>query len=71
MSDTAVDRELGKIISQDRDLVSKGMMIKEYNKLKQRITEKAEVIHKFPKPILDHVRRDNSNQKGSILNPKD
>lgn len=63
----SVDRELSKIIAQDKDLVSKGMMIKEFNKLKQRITDKSEVIHKFPKPILDHVRSDNSNTKGSIL----
>jgi phage terminase small subunit len=61
----AVDREAAKIVKQDRDLVSKGMMIKEYNKLRQRITDKSEVVHKFPKPILDHVR--NSNEKTTIL----
>lgn len=66
MKDEAVDSEIGKIIKQDRDLVSKGMMIKEYNKLRQRITEKSEVVHKFPKPILDHVRTQN-DKKDSIL----
>lgn len=38
-----IDRETSKIITQNKDLVSKGMMIKEFNKLKQRITEKTDV----------------------------
>lgn len=65
--DDAVDREAAKIVKQDKDLVSKGMMIKEYNKIKNRVIEKSEVTHKFPKPILHHVRSDDSNKKDSIL----
>jgi tRNA(Met) C34 N-acetyltransferase TmcA len=53
--DKSVDRETAKIIKQDKDLVSKGMMIKEYNKLKKRVSDQPLVTIKIPKPILSTI----------------
>lgn len=44
-NDTTVDKELMFLISQHADFSSKVAAIKEYNKLKQRITDKIENIH--------------------------
>ena len=42
LNNTFVDRQLAKIIAQDADFSSKVAAIREYNKLKQRITDKIE-----------------------------
>lgn len=46
-----IDRELTKVVLQDGDLPSKVAAIREFNKLKQRITEKSEIKVKLPTPI--------------------
>lgn len=46
LNDQFVDKQLNKLIHQDADFKSKLGAIKEFNKLKQRITEKSEVEHK-------------------------
>lgn len=43
LNDTAVDKQLAFVIAQYGDLTNKVAAIKEYNKLKQRITDKAVV----------------------------
>lgn len=43
MNDTSVDSELAFVIMQRKDLSSKMRAIQEYNKLNQRITDKAEI----------------------------
>lgn len=62
--DEAVDQEIAKVIKQDKDLIAKNTAIKEYNKLKQRITENPLTII-LPKPLLDlpYVQRNDSNQE--------
>lgn len=52
LNDQFVDKQLEKLIVQDADFTNKLAAIREYNKLKQRITEKKEVHVKLPKPIL-------------------
>lgn len=43
LEEVAVDRELAKLVKQDKDLRSKVAAIAEYNKLKSRITEKHDI----------------------------
>lgn len=52
LNDQYVDKQMEKLITQDADFKAKMAAIKEYNKLKQRITEKKELHVKLPKPIL-------------------
>jgi hypothetical protein len=44
LNDTAVDKQLSFVIAQYSDLTNKVAAIKEYNKLKQRITEKSDIM---------------------------
>jgi hypothetical protein len=48
LRDDIIDRELAKTILQDHKLESKIAAIREYNKLKQRITEKVEHTGSLP-----------------------
>jgi hypothetical protein len=64
LNDTAVDKQLAFIIAQYSDLPSKIAAIREYNKLKQRITDKSEMLVRIPKPISD-VLQDAGIQKDS------
>lgn len=50
-SEPHVDKQLSFLLTQHADLPTKLGAIKEYNKLKGRITEKAKVEHIFPAPI--------------------
>lgn len=43
LKEEAVDRQLAKVVTQDKDLRSKVAAITEYNKLKARITEKHDI----------------------------
>ena len=43
LNDTFVDKQLLKLITQDADFAAKNKAITEYNKLKQRITEKKDI----------------------------
>lgn len=52
LNDQFVDKQMEKLITQDADFKAKMAAIREYNKLKQRITEKKELHVKLPKPIL-------------------
>ena len=52
LNDQFVDKQMEKLITQDADFKAKMSAIKEYNKLKQRITEKKESHVNLPKPIL-------------------
>ena len=47
-----VDKEIARVIGQNKNLVAKMDAVKEYNKLKQRITEKSEVTVITPTPIF-------------------
>lgn len=47
LNDPFVDKQLEFLITQNADLKTKVSAIKEYNKLKSRILEKAEITHKF------------------------
>lgn len=51
-NDIAVDKQLAFLLTQHTDLKSKLGAIKEYNKLKSRITEKQEVTHNI-NPITE------------------
>lgn len=46
LKDEIVDAELSKVIQQDNDLSVKVSAIKEYNKLRQRITDKVDMTTK-------------------------
>lgn len=63
MTEQNVDGELAKVIQQDRDLNSKVAAVREFNKLKARITDKIEVI--TPDPIYggSSVQRYNGDKK--------
>ena len=52
-----VDKQLEKLIVQDADFTTKMKAIAEYNKLKQRITEKKDLYVKLPKPILGDLAK--------------
>lgn len=60
-----VDRELSRVINQDKDVNSKVAGIREFNKLKQRITDKTEIEVKMPKPLLANVFSHLGNTQGS------
>jgi hypothetical protein len=68
LNDSQVDKELLFVIQQKADLGSKVAAIREYNKLKQRITEKIDHTTKgdrMPTPILGgvvSVQGNNGNQ---------
>ena len=49
LNDTAVDKQLSFLIAQHADFGSKVMAIREYNKLKQRITDKVDLTTKGDK----------------------
>jgi hypothetical protein len=65
LNDTFVDRQLAKLITQDADFGSKVSAIREYNKLKARITEKVDHTTKGDKiaPIMggNSVSENNSD----------
>lgn len=73
MNDGFVDKQLELLITQHADFKSKLGAIKEYNKLKQRITEKSETTLITPKPImqLDVIYPNNSDKKDNILAQED
>lgn len=51
LNDAFVDKQLEIVITQNADLSSKVAGIREYNKIKQRITDKSEVNVNYPEPI--------------------
>lgn len=56
MSENHVDAELAKVIRQNSELAPKVMAIREFNKLKGRITDKVKVTNTFSlSDILDEV----------------
>ena len=63
LSDAVVDRELAFVIAQNAELPSKVAAIREYNKLKGRITDKMEHLGKNGGPIafLDMSSRGNND----------
>lgn len=67
LTDEVVDGELVKTILQNYELPSKMAAIREYNKLKQRITEKTDITSGGkPIPILGgYVHKNNSDQKAT------
>lgn len=59
LNDTFVDKQLEKLIVQDADFNAKMKAIQEYNKLRQRITEKRDVAAAIKmEPILPKVRKE-------------
>lgn len=65
LNDVFVDKQLKFLLTQHADFKSKLGAIKEYNKLKQRITEKIDHTTKGkPIPLL-HVLYNSSNQEDS------
>jgi hypothetical protein len=69
LNDQFVDKQLEKLITQDADFTNKMAAIKEYNKLKQRITEKIDVaMSEKPKPLFDRSSHD-SPDDGAKKNP--
>jgi len=66
LNDVFVDKQLKFLLTQYADFTSKLGAIREYNKLKQRITEKSEVNVITPKPLLyafSNNKRDNQDSK--------
>lgn len=53
LNDAFVDKQLVFIIKQHADFGSKMAAIREYNKLKSRITDRSETTLILPKPIMD------------------
>ncbi len=59
MTENHVDAELAKVVRQNGELAPKVMAIREFNKLKGRITDKVKVTNTFSlSDILDEVERD-------------
>lgn len=63
LNDAFVDKQLKFLITQNADYTNKLGALKEYNKLKQRITDKLETKHILPTPLLDYVFNNNGNEK--------
>lgn len=60
LNDTFVDKQLEKLIVQDADFNNKMKAIQEYNKLRQRITDKKDVSAEIKlEPILPKVKKGN------------
>lgn len=57
LNDAFVDKQLEKLIVQDAEFPTKLSAIKEYNKLKSRIMERAEVVHKYEDLSDDELDR--------------
>lgn len=63
LNDQNVDKELLFVIKQHNDLSSKTAAIREYNKLKKRIDEKAQVnVNLSLSELLDKVKERKTNQ---------
>lgn len=71
LNDAFVDKQLLFVINQHADFKSKVAAIREYNKLKQRITDKSEVKVTAPKPLLYAISHNISNKKDSEPNEED
>lgn len=76
MNDTTVDQQLAFLIMQNHDYSSKVAAIREYNKLKQRITEKKEIKINAIEEILresglreevDSIRGNNDRQDNEAV----
>lgn len=65
LKDEVVDAELAKVIMQSYKLESKIAGIREYNKLKQRIIDRAELNVILPSPILGGTTTDVSTNNSS------
>lgn len=70
LNDAFIDKQLSFLIAQHADFTNKLGAIREYNKLKQRITDKSEVKHTLPMPIMelfetDNVRQDDRDEENS------
>jgi hypothetical protein len=66
LNDVFVDKQLRFLVTQNADLSTKRAAINDYNKLKQRITDKKHVTVELPKPIMDvtdAIPGDDSNQE--------
>lgn len=64
LNDVFVDKQLGFLITQHSDFTNKLGAIKEYNKLKQRITDKADLTS-GGKPIITIIKYANGNNVAS------
>lgn len=63
LNDTFVDKQLEKLIVQDADFNAKMKAIQEYNKLRQRITEKKDVSAAVRlEPILPKIKKEKKNE---------
>jgi len=71
LNDTFVDKQLKFLLTQHADFTNKMAAIREYNKLKQRITEKSEVKHNLPKPLLYALSNHIGNTENSETNEED
>lgn len=65
LNDVFVDKQLKFLITQHADFTNKLGALKEYNKLKQRIVDKAELKVELPKPLLDNVSSNNSDKENT------
>lgn len=68
LNDAAVDKQLSFLITQHSDFKSKATAIREYNKLKNRITDKLDLNLHLPKPILESVLSNDLNKENSEAN---
>jgi hypothetical protein len=71
LNDAFVDKQLKFLLTQYADFTSKLGAIREYNKLKQRITEKSEVKVTAPKPLLYAISNNNRHKKDSEPDEED
>lgn len=61
-NNAAADNELAKVINQDKDLHAKNAAIKEFNALKQRITEKIDITSKGQTIVgINYVKPNGNN----------
>lgn len=72
-NDIAVDKQLAFLLTQFSDFKTKLGAIKEYNKLKQRITEKSEIDHKGITVVVEgaYDRKPNFRPTNSVSKTDD
>lgn len=58
LNDAFIDKQLEFLVTQNAELSTKLSAIKEYNKLKSRILERSEVVHKFEDMDDDELDRE-------------
>jgi hypothetical protein len=70
LNDQFVDKQLAFLIVQNADMSTKMRAITEYNKLRQRVTDKIDLaVSEKPKPLFDRSNNNDRTNDGTSEDP--